>query len=368
MIDSEYSKKNFDTFTPNTKMHKSLLLIFCFVGLQSSYLWWGVLQEKIMTTEYTISLFRPTLLNNSSHIESGDQIARKIHFRDSQFLVLVNRILAFIFALVAIILSAKLFKKPNYSPLTRSKVYSIAPLYEFVFCSLSNILSSWCQYEALKFVNFPTQVLSKACKILPVMLMSQVVSGKKHATLDYIFAISISTGMCLFLFSNPKNVKNNDVEEMSYYKLFDGLLVLALYLTFDSFTSNWQGKLFEKYKISTLQMMAAVNFYSIMLTFTSLTEQGDLIPALKIIFSSSQLTKDCIMLSICSAIGQLFVFFTISTFGAIVFVTIMTLRQALAILLSCIIYGHSLTTVACIGISIVFITLFVQTYMKCKKS
>lgn len=33
-----------------------------------------------------------------------------------------------------------------------------APLYKYVFCSLSNIMSSWCQYEALKYVSFPTQV------------------------------------------------------------------------------------------------------------------------------------------------------------------------------------------------------------------
>ena len=32
------------------------------------------------------------------------------------------------------------------------------PLYKYSFCSVSNTLSSWCQYEALKFVSFPTQV------------------------------------------------------------------------------------------------------------------------------------------------------------------------------------------------------------------
>ena len=35
------------------------------------------------------------------------------------------------------------------------------PFYKYSFCSFSNILSSWFQYEALKFVSFPTQVLAK---------------------------------------------------------------------------------------------------------------------------------------------------------------------------------------------------------------
>lgn len=32
------------------------------------------------------------------------------------------------------------------------------PLYKYSYCTVSNIVSSWCQYEALKYVSFPTQV------------------------------------------------------------------------------------------------------------------------------------------------------------------------------------------------------------------
>lgn len=32
------------------------------------------------------------------------------------------------------------------------------PLYKYSYCTVSNIISSWCQYEALKYVSFPTQV------------------------------------------------------------------------------------------------------------------------------------------------------------------------------------------------------------------
>jgi adenosine 3'-phospho 5'-phosphosulfate transporter B2 len=46
-----------------------------------------------------------------------------------------------------------------------------APFYSYAPSSISNSLSSWAQYEALKHVSFPTQVLSKSCKIIPVMLV-----------------------------------------------------------------------------------------------------------------------------------------------------------------------------------------------------
>jgi len=36
---------------------------------------------------------------------------------------------------------------------------------------------------------------------------------------------------------------------------------------------------------------------------------------------------DCLILSVCSAAGQLFIYYTIATFGPVVFVIIMTIRQ-----------------------------------------
>lgn len=110
----------------NSDLKVFLNLVFCFAGLQVSYLTWGVLQEKIMTRKYEDSAGNVGL------------------FKDSQFLVFVNRVLAFAVALLYITFS----RQPRHR----------APIYKYSFCSLSNIMSSWCQYEALKFVSFPTQV------------------------------------------------------------------------------------------------------------------------------------------------------------------------------------------------------------------
>ena len=296
-------------------------------------------------------------------------------------MVLINRVLAFAFASIALVVSNLKDRWTNrsyYVPKVKRK-YLIAPLNEFVYCSLSNILSSWCQYEALKYVNFPTQILSKACKLLAVMLMSQVINKKRYKRIEYIFALSITSGMCFFLFGNQQLQENYAKKLMDRqtphnlseparssieHSFLDGLLILALYVTFDAFTSNWQGKLFEKYGISSLQMMAIVNFYSIGFTLVSLTETGGLLASLKLVLGCGELARDCFLLSICSATGQLFVFYTIARFGPLVFTTIMTLRQALAILLSCLIYKHHLSLLSVLGICMVFGTLFYQSQYK----
>src|SRR3546814_7806132 len=77
-----------------------------------------------------------------------------------------------------------------------------AQLYKFAFPSVSNMLSSWCQYEALRYVTFPTQVLSKSFKILPTMLMGKLLHEKHYEAWEYGVATMIAFGIWLFLDSS----------------------------------------------------------------------------------------------------------------------------------------------------------------------
>ncbi|CAF4251902.1 unnamed protein product [Rotaria sp. Silwood2] len=72
--------------------------------------------------------------------------------------------------------------------------------------------------------------------------------------------------------------------------------------------------------------------------------------------------------SICSSIGQLFIFSTIEEFGPVVFTIIMTIRQAFSILLSCIFYGHYLSWYSIVGINIVFLAIFIHAFYQFKRS
>ena len=71
-------------------------------------------------------------------------------------------------------------------------------------CALSNSLSSYGQYEALKYVSFPLQTISKSTKVIPVMLMGKVLNKKQYPRIDYLEALMISTGVILFSLANRK--------------------------------------------------------------------------------------------------------------------------------------------------------------------
>jgi len=299
-------------------------VLFCSFGLLGSYSTWGYLQEKIMTTKYE------------------DSLGNRGQFHDSQFLVFVNRILAFAIALLIIMLR----RQPRHK----------APLFKYSYCSFSNILSSWCQYEALKYISFPTQVLAKASKVIPVMLMGKVVSKKKYEYYEYVVAILISVGMVAFLLGSEESKKASSVTTLS------GVVILAGYMVCDAFTSNWQASLFKEYKMTSIQMMAGVNLFSCLLTSVSLLQQGIFYTSLVFMSQYSHFVIDCIVLSICSAVGQLFIYHTISTFGPVIFVIIMTVRQVVAVVISCIKFHHPLAPIAIVGILIIFSALFLRIY------
>ncbi|XP_076165232.1 adenosine 3'-phospho 5'-phosphosulfate transporter 1 isoform X2 [Ptiloglossa arizonensis] len=322
LLDSPY------TTTPSnhnqrTFIQDALLLLYCFFGLLVSFLTWGYLQEKIMTQEYV------------------DDAGNKDRFQDSQFLVFVNRILAFLMSGSYLIVQ----RQPQHK----------APLYKYAFCSLSNIMSSWCQYEALKFVCFPTQVLAKASKIIPVMIMGKIVSHTTYEYYEYVTAILICIGMTLFMLDNS-DYRNDGATTVS------GIILLGGYLLLDSFTSTWQNAIFVEYGVTSVQMMCVVNMFSCLLTAMSLFQQSSFPLIFSFMTKYPGFIMDCLLMSICSATGQLYIFYTISKFGPVTFVIMMTLRQGLAILLSCLMYHHRVTAFGIIGILLVLGSVFLQIY------
>ncbi|XP_072933621.1 adenosine 3'-phospho 5'-phosphosulfate transporter 1 [Epargyreus clarus] len=303
---------------------ESMELAFCFTGLMGAYLVWGLLQEKIMTQNYVMP--------------DGSLV----RFDDSQFLVFINRLLAFIIAVTHLLYTRQ--------PLV------MAPLYKFSYCSLTNIISAWCQYEALKYVSFPTQVLSKSCKVIPVMLMGKLVSRNKYSAYEYVTAMLISVGMVLFMFGS------HDDYAVSAATSASGLCLLALYMACDSFTATWQAALFRAHPLRPPHMMAAVNLCSAALAAAALAHRAAAPRTL--LLQHPVFLADCLVLSASSALGQLLIYRTIARFGAVVFTIIMTLRQAVSILVSCAVYGHAVSPRGALGVALVFAAVLLRLHCR----
>jgi len=240
--------------------------------------------------------------------------------------------------------------------------YNKAPLIAFTPCALSNTLSSWSQYASLNYVTFPVQTVFKSSKIIPVMLMGLIIKGTKYPRSQYAEAFVITIGVAIFSLANKKSkaVQSEDTDMF-------GLILLLLYIFFDSFTSQWQDRIYTKYgraNVDPYQMMLGVNSSAIIITTVGLIVTGDFPVVYEFLSKNPLAFYYNVITAITSASGQLFIFYTIKEFGPIVFTIIMTTRQMFSICISAFVFGHIISSKALLGAALVFLVLFYQIRRK----
>lgn len=320
-------------FPNNTEFFKQAFkFIMCFCGLQISYLTWGYMQELIMTTE-----FHPT-----KRVPSGK-------FPSAAFCVFSNRFLAVLVALVCVRIRKGAFFANNK-----------APLIAFTPCALSNTMSSWSQYASLKYVSFPVQTVFKSSKIIPVMIMGKLLKGTNYPFSQYVEAFLITLGVAIFSIMSKSSDKDTQTEVI-------GLVFMLSYVTFDSFTSQWQDRVYQEYgrpNVDQYQMMLGVNTSAIIITTAGLIVTGDFPIVWEFLLANPVAFKYNVITAITSASGQLCIFYTIKEFGPIVFTIIMTTRQMFSICLSAIIFNHAISWKAGVGAVLVFGVIFYQIKRK----
>eukprot|EP00195_Chlamydomonas_chlamydogama_P011985 CAMPEP_0202894374 /NCGR_PEP_ID=MMETSP1392-20130828/3799_1 /ASSEMBLY_ACC=CAM_ASM_000868 /TAXON_ID=225041 /ORGANISM="Chlamydomonas chlamydogama, Strain SAG 11-48b" /LENGTH=325 /DNA_ID=CAMNT_0049579061 /DNA_START=223 /DNA_END=1200 /DNA_ORIENTATION=- len=271
-------------------------------------------------------------------------------FKYSLFLVLCNRLTSCAVAIFGLVTNGKM-----------SEIKPVAPVYTYAAVSLSNVVATTCQYEALKYVSFPVQTLGKCAKMLPVMIWGIFILRKRYTLKDFGVALLITAGCTLFLLTGSvKSKVAADTWDASMY----GLMLMLGYLGFDGFTSTFQDKLFKGYQMTTYNQILYTTLWSSLLSIFGLASSGQLPKAFAFISKHPDALWSIMALSMAATVGALFISYTIKTFGSLIFATIMTTRQFLSILLSCILFVHPLSAGQWAGTVIVFGTLYYQTFAK----
>ncbi|GMI81803.1 hypothetical protein like AT5G59740 [Hibiscus trionum] len=302
--------------------------IFAVSGIMITLVIYGVLQEKIMRVPYGVN---------------------KEYFKYSLFLVFCNRITT-----SAVSAGFLLASKKTLDP--------VAPVYKYCLISGSNILTTTCQYEALKYVSFPIQTLAKCAKMIPVMVWGTFIMQKTYKGFDYLVAFLVTVGCSIFiLFPAGTDISpySKGRENTAW-----GVSLMVGYLGFDGFTSTFQDKLFKGYDMEIHNQILYTTLCSCILSFIGLILQGHLLSAIDFVYRHNDCFLDVVLLSTVATISQFFISYTIRTFGALTFAAIMTTRQLVSIMLSCVWFGHPLSWQQLIGAVIVFGSLYTKNVFK----
>lgn len=302
----------------------------CAIWVMSSLMLYSVLQERIMTRPYVS--------------EDGDGE----FFTNSLFLVLVNRLMA---ALVAILVM--LARSDNGEWKCKARWW------EYASVSVSNVIATSCQYEALKWLTFPTITIGKCAKMLPVMLLVNWRTGRRYSKEDFGIVGTVLLGCGVMIGMGKVNARRGGEEDTGF-----GFALMGAYLIFDAITSTYQESLFQRYGMSVYNQMLWMNVSSAILAGGGLWGGGGLKDSIGFVRRFPQMVGDMLMLSASAVAGQFAITVTIQGFGALLYAGVMTTRQFCSVLASDLIFEHGLTFGQWGGAGLVFAALFYKLYRK----
>jgi len=311
------------------RLENELLFLFCVSGIYVFYLLYGIFQEKINVLKY-----------------GSDQ---KV-FGFTAFLLCAQCFFNFLSAgLVSVVSHSK--KDPT-------------PFKNYGFISILLVASTFLSNHSIRYISYPTQVLTKSCKPIPVLIMGILLFKRKYSLAKYFIVVIISFGVCLFMFPGASS-KNNIHNEGSDH--FFGNAILLISLLMDGVMGPFQDNLVSKYKPTSTQMMLSTNIWNFFLFFIITILHGELLPAIEFIKQYPDIIPYILAFCITSAIGQQFIFLTTNKFGSLNCSTITTTRKFFSILVSIFWFGHSLNGLQWISIGLVFAGLGLDVFQSYTK-
>lgn len=240
-------------------------------------------------------------------------------------------------------------------------------------------LASPFGFLALSHISFPTLLLGKSCKLVPVMLMNVLLYRRKFPLYKYVLVGMVTLGIWAFMaFKETKGALKGPATSSML-----GLGLLTVNLVLDGVVNSSQDEVFSRFKIDGPQMMFFMNCFSTAITTACLVFPTALTPsfllpvststepsfnalssALGFIASHPGVTPDLLLFSVCGAVGQLFIFVTLSHYGSLTLVTITVTRKMVTMLLSVFVFDHHLTAGQWGGVAITFGAIAMEAEIK----
>lgn len=251
-----------------------MLFLVCVVGIYASFIPYGVVQEWVY----------------SHQAEDGSR------FSFTFSLLLIQAVSNVLLGLLCTVML-----KENWKTF---------PLKECWLPGLTFIAAMQFSNEALLYVSYPTQVLAKSCKMVPVLLGNVLIFRRKHTAAEYLQVALVTAGIAMFQW---KSSKADGEDGNTPY----GLLLLLLSLLMDGLTGPNQDSIIKTRRCSSFQLMAACNAWAIVYMTIALSTFGEGLDGFRYIANTahSGFLQYIALFALCGALGQVFIYFTITKFG-----------------------------------------------------
>ncbi|XP_078429641.1 UDP-galactose transporter 3 [Wolffia australiana] len=314
-------------------LRRVLVMAFCVAGIWSAYITQGVLQETLSTKRF------------------GPDGQR---FEHLAFLNLAQNVVCLIWSFLML----KLWSKGSNGG---------APWWSYWSASITNTIGPAMGIEALKYISYPAQVLAKSSKMIPVMLMGTFLYGIRYTLLEYICTLLVAGGVSSFALMKTSS---KTMSKLAHPNAPLGYGLCFLNLAFDGFTNATQDSISEKYpKTTAWDIMLGMNLWGTLYNVACMFGWGGGggLAAVRFCQEHPEAAWDVLVYCLCGAVGQNFIFLTISRFGSLANTTITTTRKFMSIVVSSLLSGNPLSSGQWGSVVMVFAGLSYQIFLKWRK-
>jgi UDP-galactose transporter B1 len=291
----------------------------CAAGIFLCYAYYGILQEKIVRGTYGTQ---------------GD----RFNFITS---------LLFLQCLVSVVVSRTmlLVRQEPVKDVFRGGVWPVL--------SLAYLGAMVCSNQALHYLNYPTQVVGKSCKPIPIMIIGVLFAGRSYTWRKYLFVLMIVLGVAVFSYKDKKA----DITGSSFGF---GEMLLVASLALDGVTAAIQDTIKSNNPPSSYQMMFCMNIWSTLAALLASLLTGDLNALVAFLVQYPDTTANVGMFCACSALGQVFIYKSVTQLSPLTCSIITTTRKCFTVVASVLLFGNQLSTRQWTGVLVVFAGLFLD--------
>ncbi|KAK7749347.1 UDP-galactose transporter [Diatrype stigma] len=347
-------------------------LVIAVAGIYASFLTWAYLQEKLTTTPHVA-------------VDSSDGSLATERFKYPVFLNTIQSVFAALTGLVYLWGST-----PRGAAAMPPVIPSRRILAPLLLVALTSALASPFGYASLAHLDYITFLLAKSCKLLPVMLLHVTLFRRRYPLYKYLVVAAVTAGVAVFTLHSGGSGKGGSKKHHAAggagaagaeeRNTAWGLLLLGINLLFDGLTNSTQDYVFGAFQpYSGPQMMCANNLMSSAVTAAYLVLSpwlartglgawlgmdavgdgaaaagGELAEALAFMRRHPAVWRDLLGFAACGAVGQVFIFYTLSTFSSVLLVTVTVTRKMVTMILSVVAFGHRLSRMQVLGVGLVF--------------
>jgi adenosine 3'-phospho 5'-phosphosulfate transporter B3 len=230
----------------------------------------------------------------------------------------------------------------------------VAPLSAYPLLTGCLMASSSLSNLSLNYINFPTKVVFRSCKLIPTMVIASIVHKKIFSSIEYFLAFCVSIGLVLFAAADWEL-------RPSFHPI--GLLFVSLSVCADAILPNAQERLF-RLGSSRLEVTFFTNIFTLIAMTGTTMLSGDFFGLIEFAKTSRIL---CIYISIYTFIAYIAISLHMSVvkrFGGVSAVLVATGRKGMTLVLSFALFPKAFSWFYVAGALLVLGSLLMSSLMK----